>query len=154
MKKMSLSERLFNNVDTAFSINFMVLQNISMLLPHGNQTVFTSEDVFREKTYRECSYDFRFEEFAEIRNDYFKTIRSEFEADEILEEFKTNCKTFIDSYNLAMGTNFSVEDVFTDRNVKNWAFFEQLFEDAEKITQPPNQNMISLQVVLGQFANF
>lgn len=154
MKEMTLSERLFNNINTAFSINFMVLQNISKLLPHGNQTIFTSSDVFREKTYKEYTYDFRFEEFADIRNDYYKTIRDEFEADEILGEFKTNSQTFIDAYNEAMGTSYSVSDVFTDRNVKSWEFFEQIFEDAESNNLPQTQSTLNLQKSLGQFANF
>ena len=154
MKEMTLSERLFNNVNTALSINFMILQNISKLLPNGNQTVFTSRDVFREKTYEETTYDFRFEEFAEIRRDFFKSIQNEFEAPEILGEFKQNCKTFIDAYNSVMKTKFSISDVFSERNVKDWAFFEQLFEDVEALSAQQNPSVLALRKTLGDFASF
>ena len=154
MKQMTLSERLFNNVNTAFSINFMVLENIAKLLPNGKQTVFTSSDVFRQRTYKDETYDLNFHSFDEIRNDFFKSIEDEFEAEQILQEFQNNCTALIFAYNKTSKQQIKVSDVFSDRNIINWELFSELFEIVSPDTPQTSQDSINFQFTLAQFANF
>ena len=73
-KEMSFIEKVYYNLNTAFSLNYMVLQNLARLLPSGNN-VMTRNDIFGEKTGAMYQYDMYYKDLAEARNEHFEGIR-------------------------------------------------------------------------------
>ena len=151
---MSYNEKLFYNLNTAFSLNFMVLQNLARLLPSGNNTVFTRDDIFGEKSSAKQHYEMYFEDLAEIRNDYFAEIRSFFSPETYFESFKTNTKYMLDEYNDRFEKKVSYSDIFSDRNVKNWEAFNKLFDNIENYNGQNSMDRMKLQFAFAQFLTF
>ena len=153
MKELSYIERVYNNLNTAFSINFMVLQNLARInVASGN--VFTRNDIFGAKSSAEKQYDDYFKEYAEIRNDYFEEIREFFAAETYFNSFNTNAHYLIDEYNACFEKNLQVKDVFSDRNVKNWKLFNQIFDDVENFEAKSSIDTLKLHCAFAQFLIF
>ena len=153
MKELSYMERVYNNLNTAFSINFMILQNLDRIKVGSNQ-VLTRDDIFGEKSSAQYHYDMYFKDYAEVRNDYFEEIREFFSAETYFNSFNTNAQYLIDEYNACFGKNLQVKDVFSARNVKNWELFNQIFDDVEHFEGKSSLDTLKLQCAFAQFLIF
>lgn len=138
MKRINLEE-LRNDVDVAYSINYTVLENIEQMLPCGNNSVFSSEDVFNSSSREEIANDYQFEENANIRNTVFSKIRDEFEETNLVPEFKIVSQVFLERYYDVFQHYVKRDDVFSERNISNWIKFNSMISEVLEIILS-NQN--------------
>lgn len=57
-------------------------------------------------------------------------------------------------YNSYLGKNVKYSDVFSERNIKNWEAFNQIFEDVESLKDISSLDSLKLNISLGQFLIF
>ena len=130
MKEMSFIDKVYYNLNTAFSLNYMVLQNLARLLPSGNM-IFTRDDIFGEKSSAKYHYEMYYDQLAEIRNEQMEGIRNFFAPEVYIEQFQKESKYILEDYNEKLGKNVKYSDIFSERNIKNWEAFNRLFDDVE-----------------------
>lgn len=150
---MSFIEKIYYNLNTAFSLNFMILQNQSRLANNDNN-VMLRNDIFGQKDHLTKLYNDLFEDYAETRNDYFDEIRQFFAAENYFESFRTNSQYMIDEYNEHLGKNVKVSDLFSSRNIKDWELFNQIFDEVENFQGKSSKDSLKLQMAFAQFLMF
>lgn len=138
MKQVDLKKKR-NDVNLAYTINFMILENIHQYLPDGNQTMFTSEDIMRDRTRDEIYYDKMFERYAEFRNVCFDEIREAFKDDDLVSDFKRASKEFLDTYNKYKTHKLEYNEVFSERNVSNWFKFNRMIGKVQTVASDPKK---------------
>lgn len=141
-----------DDIDLAYSINFMMLENISNLLPFGNQTVFNSEFIKREKTLDEIYEDELFYLYADFRNQVFSAIKEYFEKNDLTAKFKLLSKDFLNSFNATFNKNIKYGAVFSASDVLDWFKFNRMSSmTISKMSTAKNYNEIKLRT---SFTNF
>lgn len=150
MKEMSFIEKVYYNLNTAFSLNYMVLQNLARLLPSGNN-IFTRDDIFGEKSSARYHYEQYYEELAEIRNEQMDGIRKFFSPEIYFEQFKKDSTYLLEDYNEKLGKNVKYSDVFSERNIKNWELFNKIFDDVDNFKGKNSLETLKLQFGFAQF---
>ena len=150
MKEMSYIDKVYYNLNTAFSLNYMVLQNLARLLPSGNN-VLTRNDVFGEKSSAMYHYEMYYKDLAETRNEQFEGIRKFFSPEVYFEQFQKDSTYLLEDYNEKLGKNIKYSDVFSSRNIKNWELFNKIFDDVENFTGKNSLETLKLQFAFAQF---
>ncbi len=155
MKKLSYMERVYHNLNTAFSINYMILQNLDRIMKLRNGSgVMTRDDIFGSKSSAEYHYDNYFKDFAEIRLEYFDEIRRFFDAETYFRSFSINSQYLIEEYNKFFGKNKKTSDIFSERNVKDWEIFNQIFDEINDCQSKPSFDVLKMQCAFAQFLIF
>lgn len=113
----------------------MILENIHQYLPYGDQTIFTSEEIKRNRTADELYYDKMIERCAEFRNVCFEEIRDAFKEDDLVSDFKRASNEFLDTYNKYTSHKIAYNEVFSDKNIINWFKFNPMITKVQKISQ-------------------
>lgn len=149
MKEMSFIDKVYYNLNVAFSLNYMVLQNLARLFPNGN--VMLRDDIFGKKTSAQKDYDEYYEDYAEIRNEQFEKIRNFFAPELYFEQFKNDSIFLLDEYNKKLGKNVKYSDVFSERNIRNWETFNKIFDDVENFKGKNSLDTMRLQFGFAQF---
>lgn len=150
MKEMSFIDKVYYNLNTAFSLNYMVLQNLARLLP-SNKMVFSRDDIFGEKSSATYHYEKYYEDLAEIRNEQMEGIRKFFSPEIYFEQFKKDSTFLLEDYNEKLGKNVKYSDVFSERNIKNWELFNKLFDDVDQFKGKNSLETLKLQFSFAQF---
>lgn len=150
MKELSFIEKVYYNLNTAFSLNYMVLQNLARLLPSDNN-VLTRNDIFGEKSFAMYQYEKYYEDLAEIRNEQMEGIRKFFAPEVYFEQFKKESTYILEDYNEKLGKDVKYSDVFSERNIKNWELFNKIFDDVENFKGKNSLETLKLQFAFAQF---
>lgn len=150
MKELSFIDKVYYNLNTAFSLNYMVLQNLARLLP-SEKTVFTRDDIFGEKSSARYHYEKYYDDLAEIRNEQMEGIRKFFAPEIYLDQFKKESTYILEEYNKNLGKNVKYSDVFSERNIKNWEQFNKIFDDVENFKGKNSLETLKLQFAFAQF---
>lgn len=148
--EMSFIEKVYYNLNTAFSLNYMVLQNLARLLPSG-KTVFTRDDIFGEKTGAMYHYEMYYKDLAETRNEQFEAIRKFFAPEIYFEQFKKDSTYLLEDYNEKLGKNVKYLDLFSERDIKNWELFNKIFDEVENFQGKNSLETLKLQFSFAQF---
>lgn len=149
-----LKETLNEHLNNAFSINYMVLDNINHLVPENGNMVFTRDDIFGSKSKEKRIYNERFHEYAKMRTESFLKIREGLESYGFQEKFKRNSKVFIEIYNELGRNKVKYEDVFSSNDIKNWAFFYNIDKVLRKGAFRSNKERLELAIINEQFLGF
>lgn len=144
-----------NEVNLAYSINFMLLENISKILPYGNQTIFTSEFFKRVKSNDEKYIDMLFEVYSDFRNQIFAEIRETFKKDNLTDEFKTKSAEFLNCFNSAFKKDVKYSAIFSERDVADWFMFNRMASmTMSKMKTAKNYDEIKLKNAFTEFLVF
>ena len=146
-------ETIYSNLNRAFSIHFMILQNQDRLTSRDKNVMFRN-DIFGKKDSVTTLYNDLFKDYASIRNEFFAEIRQYFAAETYFESFKTNTQYMIDEYNEHLGKNIKASDLFSSRNIKDWELFNQIFDDVENFQGKSSIDSLKMQMVFAQFLMF
>ena len=147
---MSYIEKIYYNLNTAFSLNFMVLQNLERILP-SDKHIYTSDDIFGKKSFAMQDYEFYYEELADIRNEHFNRIRNFFSPEIKFEQFKKDSQFLLNLYNEKLKKNISYLDIFSERNIKIWEVFSDIFNNVENFVGKNSLDTLKLQFAFAQF---
>lgn len=150
MKEMSYIDKVYYNLNTAFSLNYMVLQNLARLLPSGNN-VLTRNDIFGEKSSAKYHYEMYYQDLAETRNEQFEGIRKFFSPEIYFEQFQKDSTYLLEDYNEKLEKSIEYSDVFSSRNIKNWELFNEIFNDVENFVGKNSLETLKLRFSFAQF---
>ena len=153
MKELTYIEKIYNNLNSAFSVNYMILQNLDRIMKCMSKKSESGGDL-REQTSAEYHYDKFFHDYAEYRNDFFDEVRAYFDAETYLKMFKANSEYLLDAYNNCFGKNIPIQEVFSDRNIVNWNLFNNIFSEVESCKNEQLPGFIITQYALAQFLLF
>lgn len=112
MEEIKLVDYLNDLVCKAYSLNYMVLQQRKIAIPDTDQMVFTTEDIFRKKSFVEEYEQDVFDEMVRIRNEVFEDINRQLEKFDLETLYKKNTSSLIDCYNEYSTVKISYEQVF------------------------------------------
>lgn len=153
MKEMSYIDRIYNTISVAYSVNFMVLQNLDRLIPSGENNVFMSADVFGEKSSKQKDYDMYYTEYADIRLSYFKQIKEFLHEYNQIEKFQESSQVLLDTYNQYFNKDIKYSTVFSDRDIKSWKEFNKIYDAINTISSRSSFYVRKLQYIFGCFLN-
>lgn len=154
-----MTNLFFNNIlrddlNYAFSINYMVLENLNNLLPQNGQTVFSRDDIFRSKSTEERLYNIRFHQYAKMRNKYFLNIQKALDSFNFEARYKANTNTLINIYNETTGDNMNYDDVFGADDVKNWELYSKIYQSLNSQNFVRLDGRGKLMIALHHFGSF
>lgn len=149
-----LKETLNEHLNNAFSINYMVLDNINHILPENGNMVFTRDDIFGSKSKEKRIYNERFHEYAKMRTESFLKIREGLESYGFQEKFKRNSKVFVEIYNELGREKVKYDDIFSDDDIKDWNFFYEVDRILRKGAFRSNKERFELAIINEQFLGF
>ena len=153
MKEMSYIDRIYNTISVAYSVNFMVLQNLERLMPSGDNNVFMSADVFGEKSSKQKDYEVYYTEYADIRSSYFKQIKKFLNEYNQIEKFQESSRVLLNTYNQYFNKDIKYSTVFSDRDIKNWEEFKKIYDSVNTISFRSSFYGRKLQYIFGCFLN-
>lgn len=135
----------------------MILQNqerLKKLSMESNGNVFSRNDIFGQKSHLKQLYDDLYDEYAESRNEYFVKTRELYAPQKNFNTFKTSSQFMIDEYNKYLNKSVKHSDIFSDRNIKDWDKFNQIFDDVENFQGISSIDAMKLQYSFSQFLIF
>lgn len=115
MENISIADFLNDLLCKAYSVNFMVLQQRKIAIPDTDQMVFTTEDIFRKKSFVEEYEQDVFDEMVRVRNEVFEDIDRQLEKFDLETLYKNNTNSLIDCYNEYSSVKISYEQVFSKK---------------------------------------
>lgn len=145
---------LRDDLNYAFSINYMVLENLDKLMPKNGQMIFSRNDIFGQKSREEEIYNLRFHEFAKVRNECFSNIQKGLDSFNCKEKFKANSECLLGVYNQSTGNNIKYDDLFGNDDVKNWELFQKINQSVNTEDFDSLENRGRLVIALHQFSVF
>lgn len=152
MEEIKIKDKMNNDLNFAFSINYLILDILDKITPKG-KTNFTREDIFAEKSMYE-NYLFELHKiYAEAREETFDTIQKNFNSMDYEKVFKQNNEILLNLYNETMGKQVKYDEVFSEKDIENWDFFTEL---EEKISNSDLSDLkaTTLGVMLYQYLSF
>lgn len=153
-KQYSLIDSLNAQLNSAYSINYTILENLTHLVPNNGQMVFTREDIFGKKTPEQQKYDNRFYTLASYRNDSFSAIKQSLSSLDFENMFKENTKTFVDFYQKDFKRPLQYNSLFSKDDIKNWDLFHRIGEEILNDTTTPNKDRAQFGSVYYEFMDF
>ena len=149
MSEMSYIDQAYYNLNTAYSIHFMILQNLDRILSNKG-SIFDRKDIFGKKSELDYIYDSYYKDYADIRNEFFSKFFKFLNPESSLKNFKENANYLIQIYNELLSKDIKYSDVFSDRDIFNWNIFNEMIDNAENF-QGKNIDILKLQSTFGQF---
>lgn len=151
MKELSFKEKVNEAINTALSINYMVLNAYDRAMPEGKM-YFDRNDIFNKSRQQRIN-DEVLKQTAEARMECLYHIGEFINSVGHIEAFKSNSLSFIEYYNTCTGENIQPSELFTDTDVKD---LDQLFVLADKVQNSniSNYEKMKFLVVLSTFLNY
>lgn len=111
MDNINLNDYLSNLICNAYSANFMVLQQRKIAMPDTEQNIFTTDEIFKEKTFLENYEENVFDAMVQVRNELFESIDEQLEVLGVDVFYKNCLKNLIDFYNINSTKTLSYENL-------------------------------------------
>lgn len=153
-KKLTFKQTLSQNLNTAFSINYTILENLNRMMPENGQMVFTSNDIFGEKSNDQILFNQKFHEFAELKNKCYKEIKKELSKLNFKEQFLNNTKYLLEFYEEITGIKLEYNKVFGNGDIKDWDLFNQIGDYSRNDSSLTNRSKTELAIIFYQFLAF
>lgn len=153
MEQLSFFDELQHSLNVAFSVNYMVLDNFRHVDPSNHKGVFSSADIFGEKTRKQKTYDSLYHDYAKTRNEVYAHLQEFFDSYNFPNCFNENAKALVELYNDVYHENLSVRDVFSETEIADISILEQFANDVEN-GHPNVKNGPKCYYALNQFALF
>ena len=153
-KKLTFKQTLSQNLNTAFSINYTILENLNRMMPENGQKVFTSNDIFGEKSSDQILYDQNFHDFAQIKIQCYKEIKKGLKDLHFKERFRKNTKYILELYEEVTGTKFEYDKIFSNDDIKDWDSFNKIGDFFRYDDTLTNRSRTELGIVYYQFLAF
>ena len=69
MEQLTFNDELQKLINSAFSVNYMVLDNFRHVDPTNHKGTFLRDDIFGQKSRKQMVYENLYHDYAEIRNE-------------------------------------------------------------------------------------
>lgn len=151
MEELTFKEKINEAINTALSINYMVLNAYDRAMPEGKM-YFDRNDIFNKSRQQRIN-DEVLKQTAEARMECLYHIGEFINSIGHIEAFKSNSLSFIEYYNKCTGENIQPSEFFTETDVKD---LNHLIDLSEKVQycNISNHEKMEFLFVLSTFLNF
>ena len=154
MEQLTFNDELQKLLNSAFSVNYMVLDNFRHVDPTNHQGTFLREDIFGPKSRKQEVYENLYHDYANIRNECFKYIQEYLDSFQYPKHFRENAASIVDMYNKVCNKNVQVSDMFSSSEIKNVDFLAQISDGLETNKKLSSMERTSCYLALNSYAVF